>query len=140
FTGEIRGSDRLVEQELAKKLGVSRTPVREALFELAAIGLIRLRPKLGVTVRDFGATQIREIYQIRRLLECEATRLCAGRIDEALLRQIRDETQALLAAQAPGESWSRQAMALDDVFHESISANSGSERLAEEIERYRTLV
>src|SRR5438045_5631056 len=101
FTGEIRGSDRLVEQELAKKLGVSRTPVREALFELAAVGVIRLRPKLGVTVRDFGATQIREIYQIRRLLECEATRLCAGRIDEALLRQIRDETQARLAAQDP---------------------------------------
>src|ERR1041385_1530926 len=73
FTGEIPGGARLVEEELADKLGVSRTPVREALGELAGIGVIQLKPNHGAIVRTFGPQQLQEIYHIRRLLESEAT-------------------------------------------------------------------
>src|SRR5947208_11593481 len=56
FTGEFRGGDRLVEEELAVTIGVSRTPVREALGELAGIGVIELRPNHGAIVCPFGPT------------------------------------------------------------------------------------
>src|SRR3954469_4359800 len=54
FRGELRGDDRLIEEELAVKFGVSRTPIREAFGELAAIGVIQLKPNHGAIVRPFG--------------------------------------------------------------------------------------
>src|SRR4051812_11092240 len=81
FTGEFKGGDRLVEEELALTLGVSRTPVREALGELAAVWVVAIKPNHGAIVCPFGPTQIRELYHIRRLLEFEATLLAADRID-----------------------------------------------------------
>src|SRR4051794_17321377 len=68
FNAEVAGGDRLVEEELALKLGVSRTPIREALRELSAIGVIWLKPNHGAMVRPFGPVQLREIYHIRRIL------------------------------------------------------------------------
>src|SRR4051794_22500997 len=93
FRGDVHGGDRLVEEELAAKLGVSRTPVREALGELAAIGVIRLKPNRGAIVRPFGPEQILEFYHVRRLLEVEATRLAAERVDGDALRRVREQTQ-----------------------------------------------
>src|SRR5688572_5502112 len=81
FSGEIAGGDRLVEQELAAKMGVSRTPIREALSELASLGVIRLKPNHGAVVCPFGAEQLIELYHVRRILEVEATRLAASRIN-----------------------------------------------------------
>jgi DNA-binding GntR family transcriptional regulator len=68
FSGEVRGGDRLVEEELAAAYGVSRTPIREALGELAAIGMIHLKPNHGAVVRPFGPEQLIEIYHVRRIL------------------------------------------------------------------------
>src|SRR5688572_28158158 len=89
FTGKFKGGDRLVEEELASIIGVSRTPVRESFCELATIGVIELKPNAGALVRPFGPTQIREMYHIRRLLESEAARLAADRIDHPALHDIR---------------------------------------------------
>ena len=140
FSGELRGGDRLIEEELAVKLGVSRTPIREALGELAAIGLIRLRPNHGAVVRPFGPDELREIYHVRRLLEVEATRLAAEHIDPNALAEIRDRTQRLISEQNRGAKWSEAALALDQKFHELLAGSCGSERLAEEIGKYRNLV
>lgn len=140
FSGEVHGGDRLVEEELALKLGVSRTPVREALGELAAIGVIGLRPNHGAMVREFGPAQLREIYHVRRILEVEATRLAGERIDPAAIQEIRHQTITLLAHQPRGKQWAEDALALDQHFHELISHSSGSERLAAEIGKYRNLV
>jgi DNA-binding GntR family transcriptional regulator len=139
FTGEIGGGDRLVEEELGLKFGVSRTPVREALSELAAIGVIRLKPNHGAMVCPFGPTQLREIYQIRRLLEAEATRLAAHHVDRATLIDIRDKMKALLDSTDRGPAWSEAALAQDQRLHELIARDSGSQRLAEEIQGYWTL-
>lgn len=140
FTGEFKGGDRLVEEELAVTIGVSRTPVREALGELAGIGVIALKPNHGAIVRPFGPTQIRELYHVRRILESEATRLAADRISPATLRELRDNTQTLLNANPRPNGWATEAIMIDQKFHEAISVSSGSERLAEEIGRYRALV
>src|SRR5690349_2028268 len=95
FKGELAGGDRLVEEELGAKFGVSRTPVREALTELAAIGVIWLKPNHGAMVRPFGMKQLLEIYHMRRLLESEATRLATRAIDHDELRRIRAGMQEL---------------------------------------------
>jgi DNA-binding GntR family transcriptional regulator len=141
FAGEIVGGDRLVEEELAEQLGVSRTPIREALSELAAIGVIWIKPNHGAMVRPFGPKQISEIYQIRRILESEATRSCDALIDRVELQQIRDRMQEIRLASEKQrtDAWSQNALMLDQRLHEMIAASSGSERLAEEIHRYWTL-
>jgi len=140
FTGEFKGGDRLIEEEVAERIGVSRTPVREALGELAGVGVISLKPNHGAIVRDFGASQIREIYHIRKLLESEATRMSESKVDRAKLQDIRDKTQQFLNAGSRGPDWSTEAMALDQQFHELLANSSGSERLAAEIGCYYTLV
>jgi len=140
FTGEFKGGDRLVEEELAMTIGVSRTPVREALGELAGVGVIDLKPNHGAVVRPFGPNQIRELYHVRKVLEAEAARLAADRIDPAALGEIRERHEELLRHQSRSPAWSADAMVLDEQFHELVSVSSGSQRLAEEIGRYRALV
>ena len=80
FSGRVRAGDHLVTQELAERFGVSHTPVREALIALAGMGIIELLPNRGAIVRRVSRQEVREVCQVRRLLECEATRLACGRI------------------------------------------------------------
>jgi DNA-binding GntR family transcriptional regulator len=139
FTGETVGGDRLIEEEVAAKLGVSRTPVREALGELAALGLIHLKPNHGAVVAPFGPQQLREIYQIRRVLESEAARHAAEHVDLGTLKRIRERTQQLLQDPARSADLSEELLDLDQKFHELIACSCGSERLCAEIRRYWTL-
>jgi DNA-binding GntR family transcriptional regulator len=140
FGGEVRGGDRLVEEELAAAYGVSRTPIREALGELAAIGMIRLKPNHGAVVRPFGPEQLVEIYHVRKILEVEATRMAGEHVDRAEIEDFRQRTQQMLGKNDRSPSWAEAALALDQEFHQLISRTSASERLAEEIGKYRTLV
>ena len=80
FQGRFRSGQRLVVQNLASACQASPTPVREALVELASLGLVELLPNRGAVVQPFGPQEIREISDIRRLLEVEAVR-CAMRPD-----------------------------------------------------------
>ena len=143
LTAVIRGrfpaGHRMVVQRLAEQFGVSATPVREALVELALIGIVENLPNRGAVMREFGPVQIWEIYQLRRILEVEAIRCACGRID----REELEEFQRALAVldEAPrDELWSRRAMELDVRLHEAIAANCGNCRLEDELQRYGTLV
>jgi len=140
FRGDIGGGDRLVEQDLAAKFGVSRTPIREALGELMALGMIRLKPNHGAVVCPFGPAQIVELYHVRRILEMEATRLAAKSIDPVALRTLLDQTTDLLSSKNDSDEWAAAALAVDHELHMLISRSSGSDRLAEEIGKYRNLV
>jgi DNA-binding GntR family transcriptional regulator len=140
LSGELRGDDRLIETALARKLGVSRTPIREAFRELAAIELIRLIPNCGAIVCPFGPSQLIEIYHVRRILEVEATRLACEHIDEVALESIRQQTQDLIEKKQRGPAWEATALALDQAFHELVSVSSGRQRLANEIGKYRAIV
>src|SRR5580704_5032086 len=74
FRGRLSAGRHLVTQELAERFEVSHTPIREALIALAGIGIIDLVPNCGAVVRELTAREVREICQVRRVLECEATR------------------------------------------------------------------
>jgi DNA-binding GntR family transcriptional regulator len=136
FSGEVVGGDRLVEEELATRLGVSRTPIREALRELSALGVIWLKPNHGAMVRPFGPAQLREIYQMRRILESEAARLACKPIHQDALQELREGMQQLIGVHEHPTNWSERALVLDQQLHNLIAKSSGCERLAEEINRY----
>ncbi len=133
--GRYREGDRLTEQALAAEFGISRTPVREALLELEGLGVVLLKRNCGAAVTRFGEVKLREIYAVRRLLEVEATRKAAGRIDPQVVSDLITSCETLLQGSQTDPEWQ-----LDEAIHRAIADACGNRRLAHEIERYATLV
>ncbi len=88
--GEYKDGEKLTEQDLAKKLKVSRTPVREALKQLELEGLVQSVPNKGVTVRGFSDQEIVDILEARVLLERLAIEKAIERITPAQLEELKD--------------------------------------------------
>jgi DNA-binding GntR family transcriptional regulator len=139
FKGRLKEGDWLNTQKLAEQFGVSATPVREALVEMAAIGIVEMQHNRGTVVRPFGPVQLQDIYHLRRVLESEATRCVCGRIPVETLTELRVELTDLLDNRRAA-SWSDRAMKSDRKLHELVAKYCGSQRLAEEIMRYNTLI
>jgi DNA-binding GntR family transcriptional regulator len=140
FHGRLRAGQHLVARELAKRFGVSQTPIREALIELAAVGIIDLLPNRGAVVRHVTDKDVREIYQVRRLLECEATRRACGRIDLGRLNALADELRQLLGVRAlPVARFIAEARRVDSELHDLIAESCGNDFLAKELGRLKTL-
>ncbi|MEI9893307.1 MAG: GntR family transcriptional regulator [Chthoniobacter sp.] len=121
FGGAWKAGDRLREENLAALFHVSRTPIREALQELAAVGLVELRPNCGALVASFGPREIEEIYEIRALLEAEATRLACAGIPIEALRHLQRELAGLLSASSRSLEWSQRAWDTDRQLHGLIA-------------------
>src|SRR5262245_19213863 len=113
FLGRIEAGQRLVTQSLADRFGVSHTPIREALISLAGLGIVDLLPNRGAVVRAVTARDIKEICQVRRLLECQATRSACGRIDPAALQALAHDLRQHIANYEPKPSFTEQARAID---------------------------
>lgn len=86
--GRLEPGRRLKEEELARELGISRTPVREALLILQAEGLVEATPNRGATVRAHDAEDLDDLYQLRALLEGYAARRAAGHIRDEQLADL----------------------------------------------------
>ncbi len=89
--GEIPGGVRLTEQALSAELGVSRTPLREAMRKLAAEGLLTALPKGGFETASHDAAEIAELFECRAKLECLALETALGRIPEEELRELLEQ-------------------------------------------------
>ena len=89
-SGRLRGSERLLPNELAADLGISPTPVKEACLKLEADGLVVNSSRRGMVVRDFTVEDVEELYAARMLLEKGAVEVAfdAGQLDEALHAQL----------------------------------------------------
>jgi DNA-binding GntR family transcriptional regulator len=140
FTHNLRTGDRLVVNKVAAQLGASATPVREALVELHAFGLVELIPDRGAVCLPFGEQELRELYHLREVLEAEATRLAARRLAPQRLKAVQAEQQNLRNRDPQQLGWSDAALQSDIALHELIAANCGSRRLYHEIERYREMM
>ena len=140
FGGQWKAGDRLREEKLARLFKVSRTPVREALQELAAVGLVELRPNCGAVVASFGPQEIEEIYDVRALLEAEATRRACASISLEALRRLDEELTELHSARTRSLPWSQRTWEADRKLHGSIAAHCSNRRLAREIARYDTFL
>ena len=136
--GSLSPGEHLDETELAQRFGVSRTPIRETLIQLASMGLVVIRPRRGAIVAELGPQQLVEMFEVMSEMEATCGRLAARRMTPA-------EQQALLAAhQACKEA--RDAEEPDayyyknEVFHEAIYAGSHNQFLIEQTRNlYRRL-
>ncbi len=100
MSGKLRPGETLIERQLAQMLGVSKTPVREALIALASSGLVVSSPNRGVTVRELSKIDIKQIYEVRLLLEPWAVaRTTQNRSAERIqrLRAELNKSKAILA-------------------------------------------
>src|SRR5712691_6146739 len=88
--GRLQPGERLKEERLARELGISRTPVREALLILQGEGLVEASPNRGATVRTHDADDLDDLYQLRALLEGFATRRAAARVTDEALERLRE--------------------------------------------------
>ena len=88
LSGLLRPKERLTEEHLAETLGVSRTPVREALYKLESEGLIRPLSKRGFIVWGDSKEEIEELFEIRSVLEGYALRIISEKITEESLKQL----------------------------------------------------
>src|SRR5437763_7300485 len=124
FHGKFRAGQRLVTEALANRFGVSHTPIREALIELGGSGVVNLLPNRGAVVRRVTARDVREVLQVRRVLECEAVRGAAKRADLGAVRTITADIRAL-AASPVGPDAVVRARDLDNTLHDFICASCG---------------
>lgn len=128
--GTIRPNERLVEVDLAERLQVSRTPVRESMLRLAGDGLI-VNVRRGWVVREHSASEIRQVYEVRAALEGFAAYLAAERATDEELAGI-EAIHRSYAEQFSGSSRGER-VAHNDEFHEAIIAATHNELLAQRI-------
>ncbi|MDV6375331.1 GntR family transcriptional regulator [Deinococcus arenicola] len=127
LSGDIAPGSRLSVPELARQLGVSRSPVREAVLLLVGEGLAVEQSRRGVEVARLELTDVLELYDLRTNLEGLAARLAAERMTSSDLAALRGVLDAQGAA-AVGDA--RSFRELDHRFHEIVSQTCGNTRLA----------
>ena len=140
--GEMQPGERLVEPELAEKLGVSRTPVREALLKLESEGFLRVFPRKGAVVAPYSIKEVNEIYEV--LIEIEAL---AAR--NALMHMNADNFQEIASLERVFEEAHDQMTKIEanSRFHQYYIALCTNQILAkivtnlnDKLDRYRRLV
>ncbi|NDL59336.1 GntR family transcriptional regulator [Phytoactinopolyspora mesophila] len=125
-------------QELAERLGVSRTPVREALIQLAALGMVRFERNRGVRILQTSLHDLEEVFAVRLLLEVPATFRAVSQRAPEFVRDLRAQLDAMRAA--ADEHDENEFMAADRRFHEIINEASGNVRLARYVDSLRDMV
>ena len=132
---EFVPGEPLTEQELSRRYGVSRTPVREALAKLERDRLVRVVPKKGAFVRSISHDDVRELYQIREALEALAMRLAAPRFERGELQGFETRFRELKARGA--KATPAEVRALGEEFHAVVLKRAGNARLLEALEQIR---
>ena len=129
-TGVYQPGTRLDEQDLAASFGVSRTPVREALIQLAAGGLIDLRPRRGAIIPETSAERLYEMFEVMAELEAMCGRLAARRIRPDELERLQAAHRACAAAHDAGDP--DRYYLLNEAFHEHVYTASHNGVLGEQ--------
>lgn len=140
--GELKPGERLMEVKLTKKLGVSRTPVREAIHMLETEGLAKVVPRRGASVSNITEEDLQDVLEVRCALEELAVELACARRNEEDIFNIKKASRAFIEATRSGNI---SEMAERDVeFHNNIFAATGNKRLiqlvgnlSERMYRYR---
>jgi len=125
LSGELADGSRIVESTLCEELGVSRTPMREALFRLEQDGLVKQDPARGFSVMPLTARDVREIYPIMWTLEVLALQVSADDIDIEALKTLNRTLQKTTKPEKQHE--------IDDLWHTTLIAGCKNKRLLKEI-------
>lgn len=127
--GELPPGQHLVETDIARQLGVSRQPVREALHRMEAEGWIDLRPSQGAFVHVPTDAEVGELLDVRELLEAETARLAAHNAAPAQVARLREVSAR--GARAAREGGLTESATTNDEFHAQVAAAAGNAVLAD---------
>lgn len=136
--GKLVPGQPVSEVELARALSVSRTPIHEAVKQLVKDGLVVQAANRRPVVVSFGPDDVRDVYEMRRILESEAAAKAADRLDRPTLQRL-DAALKEFRKSKPTASSISVWVKLDDEFHSAIAGAAGSPRLAADIVRYRLM-
>ena len=144
ISGVLRPGERLMEIQLAEELGVSRTPVREAIRKLELEGFVIMIPRRGTYVADLSIKDINEVFEVRSALDSLANGLAAERITEEELEQMERLLVQISACVDNGNM--EKIVELDGQFHDILYRASRNDRLVgiinnlrEQLTRFRTI-
>jgi DNA-binding GntR family transcriptional regulator len=132
-TGELPPGSTLDEFTLAARHGVSRTPAREALIQLASEGLIEIRPRRGAVVTSIGPTRLLEMFEVMGELEAMCARLAARRMSASERSELVAAHEACEAARAASDS--DRYFYCNERFHDVIYAGSHNSFLREQAQQ-----
>jgi DNA-binding GntR family transcriptional regulator len=134
FTGELAPGCNIAEAELSTRLGISRTPLREALLLLEQEGLLESRPRRGFSVTHLSANVVGEVYPILGVLESLALRSSDPAAAQGAADELDELNEAMLAAEHPEE-----AERADDLWHQRLLRDCENARLLAMIESTKRL-
>lgn len=135
IVGDLEEGELYSAPALAEPLGVSATPVREAMMDLANDGLVTPVKNKGFRVTEMTDEDLRQVTAVRQLLEAPATRAVAGKIPESALPGLRAKAEQINAAAEEGDL--RTYLAEDRQFHAEILQYTGNKRLVDLCTRLR---
>lgn len=127
LTGDLLPGDRLMEKQLSERLGVSRTPIRDAIRKLEMEGLVKMVPRKGAEVAQMTEKDIRDVLEIRATLEALAVRLACERMDPGAIEEL--ETLRDEFALAANKKDITELIKKDTEFHEAIFASTKNDKL-----------
>ena len=135
ITGEFAPGERLMEISLANRLGVSRTPVREAIRKLELEGLVIMIQRKGAQVARITEKNLRDVIEIRTVLEEFAAVLACERIDQAGLHDLRQAHEDFIRSVENGDIL--DIVDKDETFHDTIFRATNNDRLISIINNLR---
>lgn len=118
LNGDLKPGDRIVESSMARRLGVSQAPVREAIRDLILLGFLENEPYKGTSVRSFTPEELWETYTVRAALESLAARLATSRMTEADAAELQKILDQMMEAARQDDI--DRIVRLDNSFHEAI--------------------
>ena len=136
--GDIKPGTRMMEVELAEVLGVSRTPVREAIRKLEKEGLVKIEPRRGAYASELSVKDMVDILEVRQSMEGLAAYYCAQRINDEQKEQLRD--YALAFNEAVEEGVYKDMISYDTKFHHLIVECCDNDILVHMVEQLQELV
>lgn len=139
FSGQLQAGQPMRQEEIARQLGVSRLPVREALNRLATEGLVELKPRRGFFVTSLNADEIEDIFDMRALLEARAGGLATERrslTDADALDEVVRALDAVLLGPIKFEVWAE----LNLRFHTRLYQSCERKHLRKQIDQLRDTV
>ncbi len=133
--GQLKPAERLMEVQLAEEMGVSRTPVREAIRKLELEGFVVMVPRKGAYVAGISTRDITEVFEIRAALESVASGLAAERITEEELEEL--ERLLVIVAECTKTGDVDKVIRVDTDFHDCLYKASRNNRLVQIISNLR---
>jgi len=128
--GNLKPGTRLLEEELAKAMSISRAPIREAFNKLEKEGFVTTIPRKGAAVSNVTTETIEDIFEIRETLETLAVKKSLGKIFIDELEKVGDDFKEFINKSENAEN-RIQYLVLDKKFHDLLSQNCGNKKLIE---------